>query len=253
MNRLHRHVQKANGGSRISRSSYRPSNGDFINGLLLYRNDRTQSRNLIYIGTLHITQEITGIRRKSFNITALGFGINRIECQRRLTTTAQSRNHGKSIPGYFYIDVFKIVHPGTPYFYFSSLSVILYVQRLFIFRAQDIDVSFQFIFLSVGTTGLYDIIIYARRYQLSVITTVPTAGRILIMINLFAPTVEYPTFELHNRFISDFPFIVYSGTSIGRKTLGASSFDSPTDISKPYLSHNNRYRHASEHKSYPHS
>lgn len=48
--------------------------GILIRRFLFNRNNRTQSCNLIDIGTLQISQEITGIRRKGFDIPTLSFG-----------------------------------------------------------------------------------------------------------------------------------------------------------------------------------
>ena len=80
--------------------------GILIRRFLFNRNNRTQSRNLIDIGTLQISQEITGIRRKGFDIPTLSFGKNRVERQRRLAASAQSRNNGKTVTGNFRIDIF---------------------------------------------------------------------------------------------------------------------------------------------------
>ena len=56
-----------------------------------------------------------------------------------------------------------------------------------IFRAKDIDVAFELVFLAIGAPGLDDIIVDAGRNNLAVITAVPPASRVLIMVKLFAP------------------------------------------------------------------
>ena len=87
----------------------------FIRRFLLDRNNRTQTGNLIRIRTFHTSQKLTGICRKSFHITALPFGINRIECQRRFSASAQTGNHRQTIPRNRQIHVFQIVFTGTVY------------------------------------------------------------------------------------------------------------------------------------------
>ena len=52
-----------------------------IGGLLLDRNHRTQSRNLIDIRAFHIADELAGIGRQRLHIAALTLGIDRIEGQ----------------------------------------------------------------------------------------------------------------------------------------------------------------------------
>ncbi len=74
-------------------------------------------RNFIHIRSLQITQEISGISRKCFDITALSLGKNRIESQRRLSAAAQSCNHRQFIAGDCYIYIFQIVHPCAVHIY----------------------------------------------------------------------------------------------------------------------------------------
>ena len=73
--------------------------------LLLYRNNRAQSGNLVYIRTLHSTQEISGIRRKSFDVPPLSFRKNRIKSQRRFSAATQACNHCQAVTRYLYIYV----------------------------------------------------------------------------------------------------------------------------------------------------
>ena len=87
-----------------------------IGGLLLNTDNRAQSRNLIHIGTLHPTQEITGIGRKSLNIATLAFGIKRVESQTRFTTSTQSRNYRQTVARDGNIDIFQIVYSSTEHF-----------------------------------------------------------------------------------------------------------------------------------------
>ena len=93
-----------------------------------------------------------------------------------------------------------------------------------IFRAKDIDVAFELVFLAIGAPGLDDIIVDAGRNNLAVITAVPPASRVLIMVKLFAPPVEYPTFKLDNRFVGDLPLVVHPGAPIRRKDVWGFEF-----------------------------
>ena len=88
----------------------------FIRRFLLDRHDRTQPCNLIYIGALHCSHKLTGIRRESLHITTLSLGIDSIESQRRFSTTRQSRNDCQAVTRYRYIYIFQIVLPRTEYF-----------------------------------------------------------------------------------------------------------------------------------------
>ncbi len=70
----------------------------FASGFLFDGNNGRKSINFIYIGTFQSTKELAGISRKSFHITTLSFGINRIESQRRFPRTRKSGNHHQFLP-----------------------------------------------------------------------------------------------------------------------------------------------------------
>ena len=53
----------------------------FASCFLFDSNYRRKSVDFIHIGTFQTTQKLSGISRKSFHVTALSFGINRIESQ----------------------------------------------------------------------------------------------------------------------------------------------------------------------------
>ena len=67
--------------------------------LLLDRDHRAQSRDLIHVRTFHSSQETACISRKSFQIPSLPFGIDCVKRQRRFTTTAQAGNDRQFIAG----------------------------------------------------------------------------------------------------------------------------------------------------------
>ena len=95
---------RTHGGTRI-----------FIGGLLFYGNHRAQTGNLIYIGTLQITQKITGISGKRFDIATLALGKYRIECEGRLAASAQPGDYRKAVAGNFRIDVFQVMYTRSVY------------------------------------------------------------------------------------------------------------------------------------------
>ena len=55
--------------------------GILVGGFLFYADDRTQSRNLVNIRAFHVSQEVAGIGRESFDISALTFGKDGVESQ----------------------------------------------------------------------------------------------------------------------------------------------------------------------------
>jgi hypothetical protein len=58
-------------------------------------------------------QKLPRIRRKTFYVTALPFGIDGVVCQRRFARTAQPRNHGKRVARNIDVDIFQVIDPGA--------------------------------------------------------------------------------------------------------------------------------------------
>ena len=54
-----------------------------VGGLLLDADNRRQARNLVYIRALHVAQEVAGVGRECFYVSALSFGKDSVESQRR--------------------------------------------------------------------------------------------------------------------------------------------------------------------------
>ena len=65
----------------------------FIGRFLFNGHHRRKPIYLINIGAFHIPHKLPGISRKAFHISALSFGMNRIECQRRFSATAYTGNN----------------------------------------------------------------------------------------------------------------------------------------------------------------
>lgn len=76
----------ANGGTRV-----------LVHRFLFDGDDRTQTRDFIYVGTLHVADELPRVGRKTLHVTALAFGINGVESQRRLATAANARDDHQGI------------------------------------------------------------------------------------------------------------------------------------------------------------
>ena len=91
--------------------------GILVGGFLFDADDRTQSRNLVNIRAFHVSQEVAGIGRESFDISALTFGKDGVESQRTLARTRESGNHGEGITRNLHINVLEVVDPCAPYIY----------------------------------------------------------------------------------------------------------------------------------------
>ena len=55
--------------------------GILVGGLLFDADDRTETCNLIHIGTFHVAQEVAGVGRKRLDISTLTFGKDGVESQ----------------------------------------------------------------------------------------------------------------------------------------------------------------------------
>ena len=86
-----------------------------VRGFLLDGDNRAQSRYLVHVRTLQVSQEVAGVCRKSLDIAALPLGKDGIECQGRLSASAQAGYHGQAVTGDFCIDILEVVHARTIY------------------------------------------------------------------------------------------------------------------------------------------
>ena len=85
-----------------------------IGRLLLNGDDRAQSRDLIHVRALHVTQEVTGIGREGFHITTLSLREEGIKRQRRFTTSAHTGDDRQLATWNLYINILQIVYTGSP-------------------------------------------------------------------------------------------------------------------------------------------
>jgi hypothetical protein len=75
---------------------------------------------------LHLLKELSRIGGQAFDIPSLSFGIDGINCERRLSGTGRSGYNGYLVAGYRDIDVLEIVLPRALYY-----NEILHERRLF--------------------------------------------------------------------------------------------------------------------------
>ena len=87
--------------------------GILIGGLLLYGDHGRESCDLVYIGTLHATEEVAGIGREGLYIAALTLGKEGIECQGGLAATAQTGNHRERAVRDGGIDILQVMLAGS--------------------------------------------------------------------------------------------------------------------------------------------
>ena len=107
--------------------------------LLVDRDDRTQPRYLIYVRTLHLTDEAARIGRERIHITALTLGEDGVEGQRGFSRTAQARDHRQPLARDRYADVLQVMHPRSQHLYMSFVlyhSSIFNLQSSFSIRVQ---------------------------------------------------------------------------------------------------------------------
>ena len=87
--------------------------GILIGGLLLYGDHGREASDLVYIGTLHATEEVAGIGREGLYIAALPLGKEGIECQGGFTATAQTGNHRERTVRDGGIDILQVMLAGS--------------------------------------------------------------------------------------------------------------------------------------------
>ena len=87
--------------------------GILIGGLLLYGNHGRESSDLVYIGTLHATEEVAGIGREGLYIATLTLGKEGIERQGGFTATAQTGNHRERAVRDGGIDILQVMLAGS--------------------------------------------------------------------------------------------------------------------------------------------
>ena len=103
-----------------------------VGRLLLDRDNRTQSCNLVNIRTFHSTKEISGVCGECLYIPALSLGEDCIECKRRLTASTQPGDNRKAVTRYFDIYIFQIMYTCSlhAYRFFSFCHILIFSETL---------------------------------------------------------------------------------------------------------------------------
>ena len=72
-------------------------------------NDGAEARDLLDIGPLHFTDELASVTRQRFHETALAFGVNRVERERRFAAARNACDDDELVARDADIDVFEVV------------------------------------------------------------------------------------------------------------------------------------------------
>ena len=78
-------------------------------GLLVYGNGGRKPLDILDIGLLHLPEELTGVTGQTLDITALTFGENGVESQRRLAAARQPRENDETVARQDEVDILEIV------------------------------------------------------------------------------------------------------------------------------------------------
>ena len=81
--------------------------------LLINGDRRRKTVDTVKIRLFQLTQELSGIRRKRFDISPLPLRINSIKSQRGLAGTGKARDHNKLVSRYVQVDVLKVMFSRT--------------------------------------------------------------------------------------------------------------------------------------------
>ena len=83
-------------------------------GLLLDGDRRAQPLDMVHIGLLHHRQELPGIGGQRFHVTALAFGVQGVERQRRFPGPGKSGDHHQLVTGNVEVHVFQVMGASAP-------------------------------------------------------------------------------------------------------------------------------------------
>ena len=82
-------------------------------GALVDGHGRRQALDQVDIGPLELVQELAGIAGEALDVPPLPLGEDRVEGERALPRTADTREHHQPVPGNVEVDPAEIVHPRT--------------------------------------------------------------------------------------------------------------------------------------------
>ena len=68
----------------------------------------------IDVRPLHLVEKLPRVGGERFDVAALAFGVNSVECERGFAGAGKSGDHGQGVARNFQADVLQIVLPGAP-------------------------------------------------------------------------------------------------------------------------------------------
>ena len=83
-----------------------------VGGLLLDRDRRAQPFDVVDIGFFHLFEELAGVRRKTFDVAPLPFGVDGVKSEARLARPAQPRDDHELVPWDGQGQVGQVMFPG---------------------------------------------------------------------------------------------------------------------------------------------
>ena len=71
-------------------------------------------------GAFHLIEKLARVGGERLHVTALAFGVDGVEGQRRFARTGEAGDDGKGVPGNFDADVFEVVLARAPDYQFGQ-------------------------------------------------------------------------------------------------------------------------------------
>ena len=76
---------------------------------LFQRNGGRNALDRIDLRFVHAVEELAGVRRKSFDVAALAFGVERVESEGTFARTAQAGDDDELVGGQVEVEIFEVV------------------------------------------------------------------------------------------------------------------------------------------------
>jgi hypothetical protein len=76
---------------------------------LLDRNGGRQTVDMVDVGFFHHRQELPGVGRQGFDVTALTLGIDSVKRERRFAGSREAGEHDQLIPRQAEVEIFQVV------------------------------------------------------------------------------------------------------------------------------------------------
>ena len=82
-------------------------------GLLVDRDGRAEALDRVHVRLVHLAQELARVRGQRLHVAALPLGVDRVECQARLTGPGQARDHDQRIARQPQVEILEVVLAGA--------------------------------------------------------------------------------------------------------------------------------------------